>query len=73
MELEKSQKSNPLYLQQTPKEHEATKLAVKTFLESDGPALQEKLQTYATDKKSYIEEFWYAQLHYINTLNINRH
>jgi carnitine O-acetyltransferase len=28
-------------------------------LKNEGPALQERLQTYATDKSSYIEEFWY--------------
>jgi carnitine O-acetyltransferase len=43
---------------ETPKEHEATKLAAKEFLEKEGPELQDKLQTYATDKSSYIEEFW---------------
>ncbi|KAG1289404.1 hypothetical protein G6F66_009390 [Rhizopus arrhizus] len=44
---------------QTPEEHEATKRAVQGFLSNEGPALQEKLKTYATDKSSYIEEFWY--------------
>lgn len=29
------------------------------FLKNEGPVLQEKLKTYATDKSSYIEEFWY--------------
>ncbi|KAI7865971.1 acyltransferase ChoActase/COT/CPT [Spinellus fusiger] len=44
---------------QTQEEHEHTQLAVKDFLEKEGPNLQEKLQNYATDKSSYIEEFWY--------------
>ncbi|KAI8391249.1 acyltransferase ChoActase/COT/CPT [Radiomyces spectabilis] len=44
---------------QSTKEHETTKKAVKDFLETDGPELQGLLQTYATDKSSYIEEFWY--------------
>lgn len=44
---------------QSPKEHEATKKAVEEFLINEGPKLQEKLKTYATDKSSYIEEFWY--------------
>ncbi|KAL7322497.1 carnitine O-acetyltransferase yat1 [Mucor circinelloides] len=44
---------------QTPEEHVETKLAVQEFLQRDGPELQAKLQTYATDKSSYIEEFWY--------------
>lgn len=40
-------------------EHEATKAAVKQFLEGDGPRIQQKLQDWAKDKDSYIEEFWY--------------
>jgi carnitine O-acetyltransferase len=39
-------------------EHECTKLAVKKFLEGDGPKLQEQLKEWASDKDSYIEEFW---------------
>lgn len=35
-----------------------TEAAVQEFLKRDGPELQAKLQTYATDKSSYIEEFW---------------
>ncbi|GAB5590517.1 carnitine O-acetyltransferase yat1 [Umbelopsis nana] len=57
---------------QTPKEHEATKVAVQHFLDNEGPALQEKLQTYATDKKSYIEEFWYdSYLQYTDSVVLN--
>ncbi|KAI9363304.1 acyltransferase ChoActase/COT/CPT [Pilaira anomala] len=44
---------------QSPQEHEATKRAVSEFLKEEGPELQAKLHTYATDKSSYIEEFWY--------------
>ncbi|KAL0572886.1 carnitine O-acetyltransferase yat1 [Marasmius crinis-equi] len=44
---------------QDEEEHQKTKLAVKEFLEKDGPILQEKLKEYAKDKHSYIEDFWY--------------
>ncbi|CAO3635783.1 unnamed protein product [Cunninghamella echinulata] len=44
---------------QTTQGHERTKEAVNQFLENEGPILQEKLQSYATTKSSYIEEFWY--------------
>ncbi|KAI9480352.1 MAG: acyltransferase ChoActase/COT/CPT [Benjaminiella poitrasii] len=44
---------------QTLEQHEATKRAVQDFLVQEGPELQTKLHTYATDKSSYIEEFWY--------------
>jgi carnitine O-acetyltransferase len=44
---------------QTIREHEETKAAVKDFLKTDGPILQEKLRTYASSKTSYIEQFWY--------------
>ncbi|TFK24664.1 carnitine acetyl transferase [Coprinopsis marcescibilis] len=40
-------------------EHEATKAAVKDFLENEGPAIQKKLISWAKTKNSYIEEFWY--------------
>lgn len=42
---------------QTAKEHEESKAAVRDFLKSDGPALQEKLQKYASSQTSYIEQF----------------
>lgn len=44
---------------QTDAEHETTKEAVAQFLESDGPILHKKLEEYASDKSSYIEQFWY--------------
>ena len=42
---------------QTPREHEETKAAVRDFLKTDGPILQEKLKNYASSKTSYIEQF----------------
>ncbi|KAI9372705.1 Choline/Carnitine o-acyltransferase-domain-containing protein [Aspergillus egyptiacus] len=59
---------------QTRKEQEDTRAAVREFLKSDGPVLQEKLQQYATSKTSYIEQFWYDS--YLNcdspvVLNLN--
>lgn len=51
----------------TPREHEETVAAVKEFLKTDGPELQERLKRYATTKASYIEQFWYdSYLHYDN-------
>lgn len=42
---------------QTPREHEDTKAAVRNFLKTDGPILQEKLKNYASSKTSFIEQF----------------
>jgi len=51
----------------TPREHEETVAAVKEFLKTDGPDLQERLKRYAATKASYIEQFWYdSYLHYDN-------
>ncbi|KAG8876810.1 hypothetical protein FRB98_007023 [Tulasnella sp. 332] len=44
---------------QDPVEHDRTKKAVEEFLHGDGPRVQEMLKTYAANKISYIEEFWY--------------
>ncbi|OBZ70572.1 putative mitochondrial carnitine O-acetyltransferase [Grifola frondosa] len=41
------------------KEHSETRRAVEDFLKGEGPMMQERLKTYAQDKASYIEEFWY--------------
>ncbi|KAG1059100.1 hypothetical protein G6F42_028432 [Rhizopus arrhizus] len=41
---------------QSAEEHEATIQSVQEFMKNEGPLLQEKLKTYATDKSSYIEE-----------------
>lgn len=59
---------------QGPREHEESKAAVREFLKTDGPSLQEKLKNYATSKTSYIEQFWYDS--YLNfdssvVLNLN--
>ncbi|KAJ5806422.1 mitochondrial carnitine O-acetyltransferase [Penicillium pulvis] len=59
---------------QTPREHEETKAAVRDFLKTDGPVLQEKLKNYASSKTSFIEQFWYDS--YLNfdssvVLNLN--
>ncbi|KAI7902900.1 acyltransferase ChoActase/COT/CPT [Cokeromyces recurvatus] len=57
---------------QTTEEHEATKRAVAFFLEKEGPELQSKLTAYATDKSSYIEEFWYdSYLHFRDPVVLN--
>jgi carnitine O-acetyltransferase len=42
---------------QTAREHADSERAVTEFLNTDGPALQEKLKGYAEGKTSYIEQF----------------
>jgi carnitine O-acetyltransferase len=42
---------------QTAREHADSERAVTEFLNTDGPALQEKLKGYAEGKSSYIEQF----------------
>ncbi|KAH8824225.1 acyltransferase ChoActase/COT/CPT [Flagelloscypha sp. PMI_526] len=46
---------------QDPEEHAQTKTCVDEFLRdpSQGPRIQARLQEYAKDRDSYIEEFWY--------------
>ena len=57
---------------QSYKEHEETKLAVKDFLENDGKELQDRLKKYASDKTSYIEQFWYdSYLNYDSSVVLN--
>lgn len=57
---------------QTQREHEETVAAVKEFLKTDGPELQERLKRYAATKASYIEQFWYdSYLHYDNPVVLN--
>ncbi|KAJ5682272.1 hypothetical protein N7462_005437 [Penicillium macrosclerotiorum] len=57
---------------QTPREHEETKAAVRDFLRTDGPILQEKLKNYATSKTSFIEQFWYdSYLNFDNPVVLN--
>lgn len=57
---------------QSIREHEETKGAVAEFLKNAGPELQERLKKYATDKSSYIEQFWYdSYLNYDNPVVLN--
>ena len=42
---------------QSAREHSDSQSAVREFLHSDGPELQEKLKRYAEGKTSYIEQF----------------
>lgn len=57
---------------QDARERIQTRLAVREFLESQGPELQAKLKRYAHDKTSYIEQFWYdAYLNYDNPVVLN--
>ncbi|KAL2845171.1 Choline/Carnitine o-acyltransferase-domain-containing protein [Aspergillus pseudodeflectus] len=57
---------------QTPKEQEDTRAAVRDFLKSEGPVLQERLQKYASSKTSYIEQFWYdSYLNYDSPVVLN--
>ncbi|KAK1639684.1 choline/Carnitine O-acyltransferase [Colletotrichum phormii] len=57
---------------QSAREHSETKQALQDFLKHDGPALQDKLKTYAQDKTSYIEQFWYdSYLNFDNPVVLN--
>ncbi|KAF5134841.1 putative mitochondrial carnitine O-acetyltransferase [Metarhizium anisopliae] len=57
---------------QTPRERAETEHAVRDFLSTDGPELQEKLQRYAQGKTSYIEQFWYdSYLNFDNPVVLN--
>jgi carnitine O-acetyltransferase len=42
---------------QSPKEHHDSKVAIREFLRSEGPELQEKLRKYAAGRSNYIEQF----------------
>ncbi|KAF9653617.1 acyltransferase ChoActase/COT/CPT [Thelephora ganbajun] len=44
---------------QEPDEHVRTKKAVEEFLNGDGPQIQARLKSWAANKASYIEDFWY--------------
>lgn len=46
---------------QSSREHRDTEHAVREFLRTEGPELQEKLKRYATGKSSYIEQFCKCQ------------
>jgi carnitine O-acetyltransferase len=57
---------------QSSAEHNETRAAVREFLENDGKELQDKLKKYATDKTSYIEQFWYdSYLNFDNPVVLN--
>ena len=42
---------------QSPKEHHDSEVAIREFLKSEGPDLQEKLKKYASGRANYIEQF----------------
>lgn len=57
---------------QSSREHDETKAAVRDFVQHEGKDLQEKLKKYASDKTSYIEQFWYdSYLNYDNPVVLN--
>ncbi|KAI9845274.1 MAG: hypothetical protein M1838_001821 [Thelocarpon superellum] len=57
---------------QNDREHEETQAAVREFLRSEGPLLQERLKKYSTGKSSYIEQFWYdSYLNFDNPVVLN--
>ncbi|KIV99044.1 hypothetical protein, variant 1 [Verruconis gallopava] len=73
-ELESSLKKylNALRPLQSAKEHRETEAAVKEFLRTDGPKLQEKLKEYAKGRPNYIEQFWYdSYLNFDNPVVLN--
>jgi len=73
-ELESTMKKYLEALQplQTPQEHNETRAAARDFLENEGRYLQERLKTYASNKTSYIEQFWYdSYLNYDNPVVLN--
>lgn len=43
---------------QSANDHAKTKAVVDEFLKNEGQELHQKLQEYAKDRQSYIEEFW---------------
>ena len=57
---------------QSSREHDDTRAAIRDFLEHDGKELQDKLKKYASNKTSYIEQFWYdSYLQYDNPVVLN--
>jgi carnitine O-acetyltransferase len=73
-ELENSIKRylSALHPLQGPKEFAETTRAAEDFLKYEGPELQEKLKKYASDKTSYIEQFWYdSYLNFDNPVVLN--
>jgi carnitine O-acetyltransferase len=54
---------------QSPREHSDTKHAVREFLKTEGPELNEKLKKYAEGKTSYIEQFCMGKApHFLDVL-----
>ncbi|KAF2145884.1 uncharacterized protein K452DRAFT_263292 [Aplosporella prunicola CBS 121167] len=57
---------------QSAKEYRDSEAAVREFLKSDGPELQDKLKNYAAGKANYIEQFWYdSYLNFDNPVVLN--
>nr|CAG8432987.1 7437_t:CDS:2 [Entrophospora candida]CAG8437283.1 12115_t:CDS:2 [Entrophospora candida] len=57
---------------QREKDHQQSIEVVQQFLQNEGPLLQENLKKYASDKSSYIEEFWYdSYLNYTDSVVLN--
>ncbi|RMZ91342.1 hypothetical protein DV736_g1421, partial [Chaetothyriales sp. CBS 134916] len=57
---------------QSAREHEETRAAARDFQQHDGVELQDKLKKYASNKTSYIEQFWYdSYLNYDNPVVLN--
>lgn len=58
---------------QSSKEHHETRIAIREFLKSEGPELQEKLKKYAAGKSNYIEQFCkhHAQVHFTRRHSAN--
>ena len=57
---------------QSSREHDDTRAAVRAFLDHEGGDLQDKLKKYASNKTSYIEQFWYdSYLNYDNPVVLN--
>jgi carnitine O-acetyltransferase len=57
---------------QSSREHDDTRAAVREFIEHEGKDLQDRLKKYASNKTSYIEQFWYdSYLNYDNPVVLN--
>ncbi|EME85639.1 uncharacterized protein MYCFIDRAFT_186180 [Pseudocercospora fijiensis CIRAD86] len=57
---------------QNAREHADSERAVREFLRTDGPQLQEKLKEYSANKSNYIEQFWYdSYLNFDNPVVLN--
>lgn len=57
---------------QSVREHQNTEEAVKQFLATSGPHLQEELKKYSSTRSSYIEQFWYdSYLNYDSPVVLN--